>query len=77
MVACGRLPNAEDGWPVPAISSSRLIGSARFSEYQMPNSESAIFVGIAAAAIGEFWEPRDGQQNTDPLSWSFSLHGAR
>lgn len=25
----------------------------RYSQYQMPNSESAIFVGIAAAAIGE------------------------
>lgn len=41
----------------------------------MPNSESAIFVGIAAAAIGEFWEPRDGQQDTDPLSWSFFFTG--
>lgn len=37
----------------------------------MPNSESAIFVGIAAAAIGEFWEPRDGQQQYGPSELVF------
>lgn len=37
----------------------------------MPNSESAIFVGIAAAGIGEFWEPRDGQQQYGPSELVF------
>ncbi|KAL7906860.1 hypothetical protein GGI35DRAFT_96677 [Trichoderma velutinum] len=55
----------------PAISSSRLIGSARFNT-KCPIQKALFSSVLLLLPLGVFWEPRDGQQNTDPLSWFFS-----
>ncbi|PTB50495.1 hypothetical protein M431DRAFT_499315 [Trichoderma harzianum CBS 226.95] len=78
MVACGRLPNAEDSWHRPAISSSRLIGSARFDTVntKCPIQKALFSSVLLLLALASSGNRGTASSNTDPLSWSFFLHGA-
>lgn len=78
MVACGRLPNAEDSWHRPAISSSRLIGSVKFDTVntKCPIQKALFSSVLLLLPLASFGNRGTASSNTDPLSWSFCLHGA-